>query len=453
MMIGGRGKFAFGALVAFVLLGGAAAEVGRDFRAAMVKVRLRFSTGMVHENRLLENVFVSQLGEFPAVVYDSKGHVVSYFGARWPELTIPGIQLTVETSDGRSHPAELVGVDERISVGVLASKEGYQALTVCDLPAKGSVRLVSKGDGEWCVASLTLVKVATEDLAAEREIHVATVDKPSGRRVRWEGSYVLDEQANLVGFVTKMRLYAYSRKLDVCQVLPGEVVRESVRQILKTRGNIRAGWLGVLLAEGESGEPVVVRTEPESPASVGGLRPGDAIIKIGGRVVDSRQNLVRAIGWAGCGREIGLLVRRQGRLETLSVRLSERRESLPKMVYELVAPPFWNAQGAPEENLRIYPRLAPWPMRLGFQLNPIPEQLAEFFKCPSGQGLLVSQVSAESLADRAGFKAGDVLIQINGKEVSSTSDLWKGFEWRQSETVVIRFVRDGKVQTRSVSLP
>ena len=49
-------------------------------------------------------------------------------------------------------------------------------------------------------------------------------------------------------------------------------------------------------------------------------------------------------------------------------------------------------------------------------------ELAEYFGAKNG-GALVSSVAKESAAAKAGIKAGDVIVSINGKAVSDADDL------------------------------
>ena len=62
------------------------------------------------------------------------------------------------------------------------------------------------------------------------------------------------------------------------------------------------------------------------------------------------------------------------------------------------------------------------PGRLGITYQELSGQLARYFKVAEGS-LLVSDVSADSPAGKAGLKAGDVIVQVNGHPVSRGQDL------------------------------
>ena len=61
--------------------------------------------------------------------------------------------------------------------------------------------------------------------------------------------------------------------------------------------------------------------------------------------------------------------------------------------------------------------------RIGVVIRDITPTLAEAYDLPVSRGALVQTVSDDSAADRAGLKAGDVVVAFNGEEIVSSSDL------------------------------
>ena len=53
-------------------------------------------------------------------------------------------------------------------------------------------------------------------------------------------------------------------------------------------------------------------------------------------------------------------------------------------------------------------------------LQDIDRNLAEAYKLPKPEGSLITQVAPNSPAARAGLKAGDIILQINGMAISRT---------------------------------
>ena len=60
---------------------------------------------------------------------------------------------------------------------------------------------------------------------------------------------------------------------------------------------------------------------------------------------------------------------------------------------------------------------------LGMKLLPLNEQLGEYFGAPEGEGVLVEEVAKGSSAERAGLKAGDVVLQAGKRTVRQTEDV------------------------------
>jgi len=72
-------------------------------------------------------------------------------------------------------------------------------------------------------------------------------------------------------------------------------------------------------------------------------------------------------------------------------------------------------------------------------------ELAEFFGAKNG-GALVSSVAAESAASKAGVKAGDVIVSINGRSISDSDDLLRELDDTNGEATIV-VLRDKKEVT------
>jgi len=417
-----------------------------EIERGLLRVTVSAPVEIFHESLLAPKVRIPQIIAFPGTWLDDDGNIVSFVGFRWPELTSKNATITIQTFDGQRFPAELVGVDERISLAVIqAGKARRTAFAFRGLPKTGGLELATLGRNEWNRFLGSIVKVEKTDLIAEHQVDIAGLDRV-GKNV--EGSLVLDKENCFVGIVSRTKAHPFSRKLRILQVIPTNVIRESASRILKSRSNIRAGWLGVNLAPAKEGGAIVQGVFPESAADKAGLVVGDHILKVKDHPV-SWPHLVGTIEWAGAGTELPIQVKRQGQLQTLSVRLTERQDTLPRMSWELHFSETWEGNEPRPEAIRMRPVIPPFPIRLGFELDPLSEQLAQFFKSPTGRGLLVKHVKEKSMADQAGFKAGDVLIQINGSVIGNNADVFRLLQFDgKGSTLEIRFVRDGQVHQR-----
>ena len=86
--------------------------------------------------------------------------------------------------------------------------------------------------------------------------------------------------------------------------------------------------------------------------------------------------------------------------------------------------------------------------RIGAQAQDITADLAQAFNLPNGAGgAVITQVSSGSAADKAGLKAGDIVLEINGKSVKDASDLRNFIGLlRVGKKVEMKVMRDGKTK-------
>jgi hypothetical protein len=91
--------------------------------------------------------------------------------------------------------------------------------------------------------------------------------------------------------------------------------------------------------------------------------------------------------------------------------------------------------------------------RSGLMVENITPQLGEFFGVKNGTGVLVRSVEKGSRAEKAGFRAGDVIVKVGDQLVHDTSDFAHGVRSRNADSVSILVMRDRKEQTFTLSLP
>ena len=80
-------------------------------------------------------------------------------------------------------------------------------------------------------------------------------------------------------------------------------------------------------------------------------------------------------------------------------------------------------------------------------------QLGDFFGAKNGQGVLVRSVEKGSRAEKAGFRAGDVIVRVNGETVNDTGDFTHALRGRKDNPVNVNIIRDKKEQTLTLTLP
>ena len=83
--------------------------------------------------------------------------------------------------------------------------------------------------------------------------------------------------------------------------------------------------------------------------------------------------------------------------------------------------------------------------RLGVEIRDLSKEDVAKLKLPSQNGVVVDVVLKESAAEKAGVKAGDVVVQFDGENVRSAVQLTRLVrETVAGRTVKMSIVRDGK---------
>lgn len=91
--------------------------------------------------------------------------------------------------------------------------------------------------------------------------------------------------------------------------------------------------------------------------------------------------------------------------------------------------------------------------RLGILVQNLTPDLAKAFDIKETQGAVISKVVKDSPAERAGLKAGDVVISVNGKPVMTSSELRTSIGLLPvGETVTLQVVHDGSTRNVKVTI-
>jgi S1-C subfamily serine protease len=87
----------------------------------------------------------------------------------------------------------------------------------------------------------------------------------------------------------------------------------------------------------------------------------------------------------------------------------------------------------------------------GAMLDALGPQLAEFFGAQPGTGLLIKSVDADSPAARAGLRAGDVVVKLNGQTAASRADWLHAVQKSNGKPIAVTLLRDKHQQTVMMS--
>ena len=152
--------------------------------------------------------------------------------------------------------------------------------------------------------------------------------------------------------------------------------------------------------------------DQDAPAGKAGLHEHDVIVSLNGAAVESTAQLRRMIKETPPGRVVTLGISRDGAPLTIKVQLADRHKAMTWQMPEMPKMPEMPAM--PDfDNLPVSVVVVHQSVRSGLMVENITAQLGEFFGVKEGKGVLVRSVEKGSRGEKAGFRAGDVVVKVN----------------------------------------
>src|SRR5919198_2889825 len=203
----------------------------------------------------------------------------------------------------------------------------------------------------------------------------------------------------------------------------------------------------------ETGVEVTI-VDQDAPAGKAGIKEHDVILSVNGNKVESVEQLRRMIRELPAGRVVKIGVSRDGHPMNLEVQLAARHSrsiSIPPIPHVAPMPPM---PPMPEMDIPMSVVVVHSAMRSGLMVENLTPQLGEFFGAKNGEGVLVRSVEKGSRAEKAGFRAGDVIVRVDKNPVHDTGDFSHSLHGhRNGEPFRIGIIREKKEQTLTLSLP
>jgi len=167
----------------------------------------------------------------------------------------------------------------------------------------------------------------------------------------------------------------------------------------------------------------IVRVMPGGPAAQAGLQPGDLIQSLNGKPVYSARRLQWLVLQATPDAPVNLTYLRGD--ERVEVALS--------------------LDGTAPTPAPATPPAAVGDAFLGVHLQAMTPELREAFGAPDGQGVLIAKIVTDSPAERAGLRAGDIILGIDGTPVRGTDDVYRTLDDRApGDAIELQLIRASK---------
>ena len=206
----------------------------------------------------------------------------------------------------------------------------------------------------------------------------------------------------------------------------------------------------------------VTQVVPGSAAEKAGLRKDDVILRIDGENVTSVRKLNRLVSEIAPDHSVRITISRGGAEQELTATMGKRKSS--SMVRDFVAPHarIWRegqlfSPGDLLDNDKLFNKngdltfMLSNSRRIGVSTMQLTKQLADYFGIAGGRGVLVTAVTEDGPAAKAGVKAGDVITAIDGEEIDSPGDVSRVISGKKEGDVTLTVIRNKSQQTIRVT--
>ena len=352
--------------------------------------------------------------------------------------------VSVTLDDGTKLPAKVIGHDARTDIAVL-KVDAHKPLPYIQLGNSANVK-----PGQWVVAmgnpfglggtvTAGIVSASGRDIGAGPYDQFIQVDAPINQGN--SGGPLFTQDGKVIGMNTAI-LSPSGGSIGIGFAIPSDMIHTVVAQLEKT-GKVTRGYIGVeaqqvsdtmakaMHLSANSGA-LIAGVQSDTPASHAGLQPGDVITAVNDQAVKNPRDLAVDIAAVKPGDEAKLQVLHNGDSKTVTVKVGQ----------------------LPNEQLASNDMTGKSQERIGVALAPLSPELRGQLDVPDGtRGVVVRNVEPGSPADQAGVEAGDVIVGVGDKQVTSPSEAANAIRGATKDhAVALRIIRNGEPMFVGVNL-
>ncbi len=335
-------------------------------------------------------------------------------------------EITVRLNDERELKARLIGRDPLTDLAVI--KVEGSAFSFVSFEDNAEPRV-----GDWVIAvgnPFGLGGTATAGIISAKSRAIGGNENPYTDFIQIDaainrgnsGGPTFDIYGRVIGVNTAI-LTPTQGSVGIGFAIPAGIAKETTDRLMRGE-TIERGYLGVTignltneyreslgLPEGTRGA-YITEVTAGAPGEQGGLQAGDVVVSLNGRPIVGSNELTRAVGAAKPGDVLRLELLREGHRQTINVRAGTRPANL-------------GAAEAQSDDATTpdTPEAVVGEKIEGLTVAPISVALRSRFDLPAEtRGVVVTAIDAQSRAARLGFRPGFVVVQANGRAVSSVKE-------------------------------
>jgi serine protease Do len=337
--------------------------------------------------------------------------------------------ITVILRDDTQLKAKLIGSDSRVDVAVLKVEP----------PNKKPLPAVKFGDsdkvrvGDWVIAignpfglghSVTAGIISARGRALGNESLDDYLQTDAAINKGNSGGPLFNAEGEVIGVNTAI-FSPSGTNAGLAFSIPSNLVKQVADQ-LREFGRVKRGWIGVSyqsvtddIADSfnldRARGVLVANVVADGPAAKAGLKRNDIILNFAGQDVPDLRRFQRIVANARVGSTVDVVVWRQGKEQTFKLKIGEQEEPEKQNA---------SAQAAPKKPADPDQAVSSSIEQLGLTLQKISDQLREKYGLSdNAKGVVITKVAANSPAAEKQLQAGDVILEVDQKAVTTPQEV------------------------------
>ncbi len=340
------------------------------------------------------------------MIIDAKGHILTN-----NHVVAGASKIQVLLASGHQYPAAMVGTDPKTDLAIIK------------ISAKEQLPFVTFGDsdkiivGDWVVAighPRGLDQTVTQGIISAK--HRQGIIDPSSYQDFLQtdaainpgnsGGPLLNLQGEVIG--VNAAIMSQSGGFEGLGFAIPSNMALHVAEALISRGKVERGWIGVSVQEltpdlarsfnMEIAKGALISDVTKGgPAEKAGLKRGDVVIEYQGRNIPDAGTLRNSVAVSPVGQSARMTSLRNGEKKELTVTIGSLTDATKSMAVSVKD-------------------------RLGAEVRGVSPKEAQRYGLESVQGVVIVWLVPNGSLARAGFEAGDMILEINGQAIESVEN-------------------------------
>ena len=324
-------------------------------------------------------------------------------------------EIRVALTDKREFDAKIIAQDEKADIAILKIEAGSEKFPTLEFADSDSLEVGDRvlaignpfGVGQTVTSGIISALSRTEVSASDQQVFIQTdaAINPGN-----SGGALVDTAGRLVGINT-MIFSKTGGSVGIGFAIPSNLVKVYAESAASGR-KVERPWLGAKLeavtreyAEGLGLDritgAIVTRVSDKGPAASAGVQAGDVVTHVDGVEVQDARSVYYRLTTKGVGQSARLTVLRKGQPVDLTLAL----------------------QAAPKPGKNDFKNLSGAHPLDGARVANILPALADELNLSQSEGVVVLSVRNGSVAQSLGFRPGDIVVSVAGKDIATVDDL------------------------------